>query len=497
MISLFKTDSYKLDHKDQYPDKTTFLFANITPRSFKKFDEEYNFSNDKIDYIYSYGVEYTFKKLFEDWDYNFFRLTWEEIINEIEEMKSYTNIKFTSGMIDDFKYLHEELKSLPIDFLTLEHHEKEIESKIKIKENTPIALLWNTHPRFYWLVSYIETWLISEIWPIITSGNVSYQFRKLAQKYSHITCDDDSHIDYQFHDFSQRGICTNYGAIKTGIGHLMNFVGSDNLPSIKELYKYKDYFGNFSRKILGTSVYATEHSVMSAGLKEKEFITYERLIDLYPNGVLSVVSDTWNIFNVLEVYLPKLKNKIIARNGKFVIRPDSLDPLELIAGKKQINLNEELFESEKLGIIKYIDTIFGHKINSKGYKILNEKIGVILGDNINYKKALCIFKELEKMGYASSNVVFGIGAYNYSWSIRRDSLSMAQKVTFAKIDNKNLMIQKAPYKENNKKSRLGLIKFNFINENNEWSVTINDGLSLYEWKDSLSEEKLIKIKWLF
>ncbi|AKU79643.1 nicotinamide phosphoribosyltransferase domain-containing protein [Spiroplasma turonicum] len=495
MISLFKTDSYKLDHKDQYPEKTTFLFANITTRSFKAFEKEFNIDDEKIEYIYSYGIDYTFKKLIEEWEENFFTKNWTDILDEINDLNNYTNIRYTDSMISDFEYMHTNLKKLPIDFITLEYFEKQFNKKIKVTENTPLVFIWNTNPRFYWLVGFIETWLISEIWPIITSGNVSLQFKKLAKKYSSFTCENDEHIPYQFHDFSQRGICTNYGSIKTGIGHLMNFIGSDNLPSIKELSKYLDCFINKKNKVIGTSVFATEHSVMSAGSKDKEFETYERLLDLYPTGILSIVSDTWNIFNVLEVYLPRLKDKILQRNGKLVIRPDSLNPIELIIGNNKDD--DSKFESEKIGIIKFIDNLFGHKINSKGYKVLNDKIGLIFGDNISFKKAKDLLDNLTRLGYASSNVNFGIGSHNYSWSIRRDSLSIAQKVTFGKIENKNVVMQKQPYKESLKNSRKGLIKFEFTNIENDIEINIIENLSILEWKASLPNEKKELLKWLF
>lgn len=427
MISLLKTDAYKLHHQEQYPFLTQTIYSNLTPRNMKIFNEIYGDNK----YMIVYGLNYVISKLKIEWKNNFFDKTWDEISKEIGQFQKY----FGNDNFNDISLIKElyNYQKLPIEFIALQDYSK-------VYPNTPIIKFWNTDNRFYWLVGYIETYLLSESWSIMTTANISRQFYLLAKKYSNLTCDDNEHIFYQFHDFSYRGISSTESAIKSGIGHLAYFIGSDNLPAIMENGEFKKY--GLLNGNNGKSVIATEHSVMSTHGKENELKTYDRLIGLYPNGILSIVSDTWNIWNVCDVILPSLKDKILNRNGKLVIRPDSGDPVEII-----------------IKVIELLDKHFGHEINKKGYKILNPKVGLIYGDSINYDRAIKIFNSLEEKKYASSNVVLGIGAFTYQY-ITRDLLSFAVKSTAVEIDNEWKFIQKDPITDKNKKSLIGFIKWN-------------------------------------
>ncbi|AKX34052.1 nicotinamide phosphoribosyltransferase [Spiroplasma litorale] len=498
MISLFKTDGYKIGHNDLFPENTTFLFANITPKKFDSFNKDLKINKNPIEYIYSYGVDYTINKLKEEWNNNFFKQNWADVIEDINKLTNHTNIKFSSEMIKDFKYLHSEIKKLPIDFLTIEYYEKKINKKIRLTEDTPLVFLWNTNPRYWWLVDYIETWFISELWPILTSGNVSYQLKKLALKYSIETCDNENHVKYQFHDYSQKGICTNYGSIKTGIGHLMNFVGSENLPSIKELSNYLTNFIVTKTPLIGSSIYALDNSIIFSGSKEGEYEYYEKILDKYPDGDLSIYTDASNIINLVEVYIPKLKDRILKRNGKTLIKLDLQDSLDFLIGKTKTSVLGQIFESEKVGLIKYLDKLFGHTINNYEYKVLNEKVGIIVVGNITYETSDNIFSLLKQMGYATSNILFGIDATSYCCSIKKDSLNINQKITFAKINNKNVLLQRESFKLILESSKGGLVRYLFDDLEEDYiKLKIIDGLSISEWKKSLPIEKLDKIKWLF
>jgi nicotinamide phosphoribosyltransferase len=127
------------------------------------------------------------------------------------------------------------------------------------------------------------------------------------------------------HDFSYRGLGGDEAAAMAGCGHLSVFKGSDTIPAIKAM---EDIYG----EVTGFSVPATEHSVMCAGGEANEFDTYNRILGIYPTGIVSIVSDTWDYFHILTDTLPKLKDKIMARDGKTVIRPDSGDPVDIICG---------------------------------------------------------------------------------------------------------------------------------------------------------------------
>ena len=133
-------------------------------------------------------------------------------------------------------------------------------------------------------------------------------------------------------------------------------------PSVRTvLLKYYDEKGF----VVG-SVNATEHSVMCAGSKDDEIGTFRYLMKQFPTGILSVVSDTWDLWKVLTEYLPQLKDEVLARDGKVVIRPDSGDPAHIICG----NPNGKS-EAEKKGVVQLLWDIFGGTTNAKGYKDFN------------------------------------------------------------------------------------------------------------------------------
>jgi Nicotinate phosphoribosyltransferase (NAPRTase) family. len=101
------------------------------------------------------------------------------------------------------------------------------------------------------------------------------------------------------------------------------------------------------------------------GTNTGEEETFKRLItEVYPTGIVSIVSDTWDLWKVLTEYLPNLKNEVLARDGKVVIRPDSGDPVDIICG----NPNGKTPEERK-GVIELLWETFGGTTNSKGIKI--------------------------------------------------------------------------------------------------------------------------------
>lgn len=442
MLSIFKTDAYKLHHREQYPTGTQAVYSNLSPRGMKYFSEKYYQIDETVntsDYnsIMVYGAEYIIKKLHEEWKNNFFRVPWYQIEGDIELFQSLNSDIDIRKNTTAYKELHDYGK-LPLEF-------RYINDYVLINEGTPIITVYNTDDRFYWLVNYIETWLSCEYWPILTAANIARAYHDLGKYYAEKTCDTTYHIPFQFHDFSQRGINGTEGAIKTGLGHLAFFKGSDNLPAIVEANKY---FNNFN----ASSIPATEHSVMCAGGKDDELKTYERLLTIYPSGYLSIVSDTWDLWNVIENILPKLKDRIMKRDGKLVIRPDSGNPADIICGTK----NGKGETPEEIGVLQLLANEFGTTTNHKGYKVLSEKIGIIYGDSITFEIATDIFNRMEKMGYASSNVVFGIGSFTYQYNTR-DTFQMAVKATMVKINNKWVAIKKEPITDKAKTSLTGYI----------------------------------------
>lgn len=231
-------------------------------------------------------------------------------------------------------------------------------------------------------------------------------------------------------------------AIMSGMGHMTSFCGSETIPAIAGLEEY--YNANAGEELIAATIPATEHSVMCAGGKEDELETFRRLItEVYPTGFVSIVSDTWDFWKVMTEYLPKLKDEILARDGRLVIRPDSGNPVHIIAGYKQEDFEnwQEQTEAqgkiispvEWVGAYEVLWEIFGGTINEKGYKVLNPKVGIIYGDSITLERQKEIYKRLEERGFAATNLVLGVGSYTYQYK-SRDSLGFAMKATWCQVN---------------------------------------------------------------
>ena len=263
-----------------------------------------------------------------------------------------------------------------------------------------------------------------------------------------------------------RGMAGVEAAIMSGMGHMTSFCGSETIPAIAGLEEY--YNADADKELIAATIPATEHSVMCAGGKEDELETFRRLItEIYPTGFVSIVSDTWDFWKVMTEYLPKLKDEILARDGRLVIRPDSGDPVHIIAGYKQgdfENWQEQTEAQNKMGstavwvgAYEVLWGIFGGTINEKGYKVLNPKVGIIYGDSITLERQKEIYKRLEERGFAATNLVLGVGSYTYQYK-SRDSLGFAMKATWCQVNGEGREIFKDPKTDDGtKKSLKGLI----------------------------------------
>lgn len=211
----------------------------------------------------------------------------------------------------------------------------------------------------------------------------------------------------------------------------------------------------------------TEHSVMCMGTDVGEFDTFKRLVtEVYPSGIVSIVSDTWDYWKVLTEYLPALKQDILNRPvntiglSKVVIRPDSGDPVKIICGDP-----DGKTEPQVKGSIELLWDVFGGTINEKGYKELDSHIGLIYGDSITLDRAHQILDKLEKKGFASSNIVFGIGSFTYQYNTR-DSFGFAMKATYGEVNGVGRELFKDPVTDSGiKKSAKGLLRVEKENDN--------------------------------
>jgi nicotinamide phosphoribosyltransferase len=350
--------------------------------------------------------------------------------------------------------LHE-LGHLPIRIKAIPEGER-------IPIRVPSFTIQNTDPKFPWVTNYLESDISSNYWKSLTTATRAYMFRKLLERWAVETGTPPSFVSFQGHDFSYRGMSCTEDAVLSGAAHLTSFMGTDTIPAIDYLEDYYNATGP-----IGMSVPATEHSVMCMGGEEDEIKTFEMLMDKYPKGILSIVSDTWDLWAVLTQYAPKLKAKIEARQAlgpvapKVVFRPDSGDPVKIIVGDH--TARHEL--PARKGAVQCLWDIFGGTVqrgrNGFGgeYKQLGP-VGTIYGDSINYERAEKILFGLAQNGFASGNVVFGIGSYTYQY-VTRDSLGTAMKATYGVVNGEPRVLFKAPKTDDGvKNSARGLLRVN-------------------------------------
>ena len=436
MNTLHLSDGYKVDHRNQYPKGTELVYSNWTPRTSRI---------EGINEVVFFGLQYFIKKyIIEDFDQHFFNRPKEEVVEEYKR-----RIGTYLGP-DAIKYEHVEalhdLGFLPIEI-------KAVEEGTLVPLRTAMFTMKNTQPEFFWLTNFLETIMSCVIWMPCTSATMALQYRKILNRFATETGGDMEFVNWQGHDFSFRGMAGLEAAMMSGAGHLLSFTGTDTIPAIDFLEKY--YNADSEKEIVGGSVPATEHSVMCMGTKDDETGTFRRLInETYPTGIVSIVSDTWDFWKVITEYVPELKNDILNREGKVVIRPDSGDPVKIICGDPAAEPGTPEFK----GAVECLWETFGGTTTSTGYKLLDEHIGLIYGDSITLERCQAICEQLKEKGFASTNLVFGIGSYTYQY-VTRDTFGFAMKATYGEVLGEGREIFKNPKTDSGtKKSAKGLIR---------------------------------------
>lgn len=467
--AILNVDSYKTHHVKQYSPHTEKVYSTWTPRKSRI---------EGIDKVVVFGLQYFIKDyLIDSFNKTFFNRPKEEVMKEFLRVARHFGVKDVSN----FEALHD-LGYLPLKICALEEGTL---CPIRV----PMFTIENTIPEFYWLTNFVETIMSTEIWKPMTSATIALQYRKIVEKWAQKTCDDKNHIDFQCHDFSYRGMAGSDAGCSSSAGHLLSFKGTDTIPAVLWLEKY--YNANCDDEFIATSIPATEHAVAETNIIEieetlpkeikgeerkvvSELVYLNRLLDIYKIGVFSYVSDTYNLWKVLTDILPKVKDRIMERDGKVVIRPDSGDPCDIICGYEleracyggwsdyndlycRENDGKPYFEERNKGVIELLWDIFGGTVNSKGYKVLDPHIGCIYGDAITMERAEEICRRLEQKGFASSNIVFGIGSYTYNMNTR-DTFGFALKATYGVVNGNELLLYKDPITDDGtKKSQKGRV----------------------------------------
>lgn len=438
---MFLTDFYKIGHHEMEPEGIEFGWANYTPR--------YNYDKT-ADPVVFFGLQYFIKEyLIKTWNEQFFDRPLKEVLDEYTRVISKT--LRNTPRTDHVEALHK-LGYLPIAIYALPEG-------TLCPINVPVLVVVNTIPgEFVWLSTFIETVLSTTLWMGITSATKARKYHQLFTKYAKAAGEKDlSYIDWQGHDFSFRGMSGVEAAIISGMGHLTSFSGTDTIPAILKAEEY--YKADISQ--FG-SVPASEHAIQMACGEDKEFETLERLItQVYPAGVYSNVSDTWDLWRVLTNYMPRLKGKIMARDGVLVVRPDSGDPVKIICGNDDfVHTSGEHYNMVTHpayhGVMDLLRSNFPVTDNGAGYDVLS-KVASIYGDSITLDRADRILSGLLAKRFSPRNMVFGIGSFTYQF-VTRDNHGQAMKRTAVKYKGGPVIaVYKSPITDDGgKKSARGI-----------------------------------------
>jgi len=487
---IIMTDSYKMTHHLLYPNGLRRVYSYMEPRG------------GEMPYTVFFGLQYYIKRYLAGR-----RITKEKI----EDARQANIAHFGFDCFDDTMWYH-----------ILNKHDGKLPLRIKaIPEGTPIAVknivmdMENLDLDNCAALTNITETLLMKIWATCTVAAYNRIIKELITKNHAITSDLPAFlIDYMHHDFGYRGTSSEETARLMAAAAMTSFKGTDTMGGLSLIKKYYSPDGaTWSECMAGFSVIASEHSVVcSYGGRHKEAKSYLDIINKVKNHpkikiakplsgviILSLVSDTYNIYNVSKKILKQLEKEFIGwtnDNGipiKIVIRPDSGVPANVLFGYNDVvkgmvadkdalavapidlckrvadDMSITLEEGTELvtkGVFEILFDEFGSTTNTKGYRVFHPQIGVLQGDGVKYT-VIDEFHEIMKTKEYMIDImmlVVGSGGKNLQ-AHDRDEQKWAIKATEVGIDNDSVMggietvqIEKNPITDPGKKSKKGDLK---------------------------------------
>lgn len=432
---IYTLDSYKHLHGDMLPENTESVYSYCEARK-----------GGMYDYTIFFGLQFILKDWLEG------EVVTKEDIDEAEPL-----------LVEHFKFSGKVWHREKWDYIVREHggflpiRIKAVAEGSKVGVANALYTIESLDKKCAWLTNALET-VLQQSWYPTTVATRAHYIMDLTKRWFKTTVDDDKQwlAEYYLHSFGQRACANMDQASMGGAAELISTRGTDTVMGMKGAI---DYYGA-SIEGLGYSVPASEHSIMCALGEDGEFDVVRALIKKFPDGILSVVSDTYDIERAVNIYCTDLKEDILGRNGKFVVRPDSP------------RFEGDTPEDQVLWIARKLDQGFGHTINAKGYKVLNEKVGIIYGDSLTEIDINNIYYALHVNGYSAETCVMGCGSYLLD-KLNRDTLRFAIKASAICIDGVWHDIYKKPrdMSKASKKGRLAVAHY----EDCEW-VTLNEHL---------------------
>lgn len=420
------TDSYKISQYLQFPPNTTHVYSYFESRG------------GKFDRTVFFGLQYILKR----W------LCGQVVTKEkIAEAKAIYELHFGQDIFNEegWNYI-------------LEKHNGHLPVRIKaVPEGTIVPVknvlftVENTDPKCYWLTNHLESLLV-QTWYPTTVATLSYFQKIVLAKYLRETAENLSPLPFMLHDFGFRASTCVEGAGIGDAAHLVNFKGTDTIVGLVIAQKY------YGCEMAGYSIPASEHSTITTWGKEAEVEGFRNMLEKFPTGMVSCVSDSYNIWNACEKYWGEdLHDLVVKRgksNGRLVVRPDSGKPSEVV--------------------VKVLDILglkFGAENNSKGFKLLPPYVRVIQGDGINYETLGEVLESMKEHGWSAENLAFGSGG-GLLQRVDRDTQKCAFKCSCITRNGEQLSVSKDPVTDPGKKSKKGRLT---LEEDNGQFTTVQEG----------------------
>lgn len=407
---ILTTDSYKVSHYKQYPPETTHIYSYFESRG------------GRFEDVVFLGLQYLLKEYLEG-----------EVVTSlaIAEAEALYAAHFGSPYLFNRAgwehILHAHKGRLPVRI-------DAAPEGLPIPVRNVMMTIENTDPACYWLTNFLETLLV-QVWYGCTVATLSREIKKQIMAYLQET-GDPALIDFKLHDFGFRGVSSVESAGLGGAAHLVNFMGTDTVAALRHIQTYYN-----TDKCYGFSIPAAEHSTITSWGKENEARAYENMLTAYPNGLVAVVSDSYDIYNACDaLWGGVLREKVLARKGTLVVRPDSGKPPEVV-----------------LKVMEILGQKFGAETNAKGYKVLHPNIRVIQGDGVDYDSIGEILQVLKTRGWSADNIAFGMGGALLQ-KLDRDTQKFAFKCSSAMIDGTARDVFKQPITDSGKHSKRGRLK---------------------------------------
>jgi len=408
------TDSYKVSHWLLYPD-CNFMSA------YGEFRAPFE-SNPSDHRIVFYGIRYIVENYLEK------QWTIEDVERSDVFFKThnagYTPFPFPKDLF--LKFVKENNGYFPVKLESLP------EGSV-VHYHTPVFQI-SASNEYSKLCTFLET-ILTMVWYPTTVATLSRMTKDHIEEAFKVSVDDDSHwlLESRLHDFGFRGTSCVEQSMIGGAAHLLNFTGSDTLSACY----YVQFQLNGGRPI-GTSIPATEHSVMTAWPTERQAL--HRMLEKFGSGSFATVLDSYDYDRALTKVIPSLAEKHRKSGGVWVFRPDSGDPIECV-----------------LSALKAGEETFGSVTNKKGYKMIRNA-ACIQGDGVSMPMVKKILDAVLKEGYSAQNVAFGMGG-GLLQKVNRDTMSFATKLSFVRFEDGTCRdIMKMPKTDTGKASLPGILR---------------------------------------